>query len=104
MRLIREHDRRIKTGVPRSPWYALMAEGIAPKPVKLGARSVAWIEDELEAWMRELETKRERPRGNGSSLASRAPLFGHLVSDNLPERDFIARTTAALLRQQQRGR
>jgi prophage regulatory protein len=58
MRLIRERDRRIKTGVPRSTWYSLMAEGIAPKPVKLGPRSVAWIEDELEAWMRELETKR----------------------------------------------
>ncbi len=39
-----------------------MAEGIAPKPVKLGPRSVAWIEDELEVWMRELETKRERSR------------------------------------------
>ena len=63
MRLIRERDRRIKTGVPRSTWYALMAEGIAPKPVKLGPRSVAWIEDELEAWMRELETKRERTAG-----------------------------------------
>ena len=60
MRLIRERDRRTKTGVPRSTWYALMAEGLAPKPVKLGPRSVAWIEDELEAWMGELEAKRER--------------------------------------------
>jgi prophage regulatory protein len=60
VRLIRERDRRIKTGVPRSTWYSLMAEGRAPKPVKLGERSVAWIEDELEYWMCELETKRER--------------------------------------------
>lgn len=60
MRLIRERDRRIKTGVPRSTWYALMAQGIAPKPVNLGPHSVAWIEDELEAWMRELKTRRER--------------------------------------------
>jgi len=60
MRLIRERDRRTKTGVPRSTWYALMSEGLAPKPVKLGPRSVAWIEDELEAWMGELEAKRER--------------------------------------------
>jgi predicted DNA-binding transcriptional regulator AlpA len=37
-----------------------MAQRIAPKPVKLGPRSVAWIEDELEAWMRGLETKRDR--------------------------------------------
>jgi prophage regulatory protein len=60
VRLIREQDRRIKTGVPRSTWYALMAEGRAPKPVMLGPRPVAWIEDELDAWMLELERKRER--------------------------------------------
>ncbi len=59
MRLIRERDRRVMTGVPRSTWYALMAEGAAPKPVQLGLRSVAWIEDELDAWMRALETRRD---------------------------------------------
>jgi len=58
MRLIRERDRRTMTGVPRSTWYALMTNGMAPKPVKLGPRSVAWIEDELEVWMRELEIRR----------------------------------------------
>ena len=62
MRLIRERDRHIKTGVPRSTWYALIAKGLAPQPVKLGRRPVAWIEDELEAWMRELETRRESVR------------------------------------------
>ena len=58
MRLIRERDRRTMTGVPRSTWYALMTNGMAPKPVKLGPRSVAWIEDELEVWMCELEIRR----------------------------------------------
>lgn len=58
MRLIRERDRRTMTGVPRSTWYALMTNGMAPKPVKLGPRSVAWIEGELEVWMRELEIRR----------------------------------------------
>jgi hypothetical protein len=47
------------TGVPKSTWYALMATGQAPKPVKLGPRSVAWIEREVEIWMRELERRRE---------------------------------------------
>ena len=46
------------TGVPRSTWYALMTNGMAPKPVKLGPRSVARIEDELEVWIRELEIRR----------------------------------------------
>ena len=60
MRFIRERDRRLKTGIPRSTWYALMAKGLAPQPIKLSQRSVAWVEDELEAWMRELETGRPR--------------------------------------------
>jgi prophage regulatory protein len=58
MRLLRERDRRLLTGVPRSTWYVLMAQGVAPKPVKLGARSVAWIEGEVDAWMRELKARR----------------------------------------------
>ncbi len=66
MRLIRERDRRAMTGVPRSTWYALMAEGAAPKPVQLGLRSVAWIEDEIEAWMQELETRRDSGQGASS--------------------------------------
>ena len=37
-------------------------------------------------------------------LESRAPSLGCVVSDNLPDRDFIERTTAELLRQQQRER
>ena len=64
MRFIRERDRRLKTGIPRSTWYALMAKGLAPQPIKLSQRSVAWVEDELEAWMRELETRR---RGTGTA-------------------------------------
>ncbi len=59
MRQIRERDRRTMTGVRRSTWYALMTNGLAPKPVKLGPRSVAWIEGELEAWMHERESRRE---------------------------------------------
>lgn len=47
------------TGVPRSTWYVLMTNGLAPKPVKLGPRSVAWLEHELESWMSELQRRRE---------------------------------------------
>ena len=44
------------------------------------------------------------PPGSGPSLACRAPSLGCLMSDNAPERDFIERTTAALVRQQERER
>jgi predicted DNA-binding transcriptional regulator AlpA len=36
-----------------------MAKDLAPHPVKLGERSVAWIEDELEAWMHQLRTQKK---------------------------------------------
>lgn len=46
-RLVRNAERERITGVPTSTWYALQAQGRAPKPVKLSERAVAWIEDEL---------------------------------------------------------
>lgn len=36
-------------GISRSKVEALVAEGVLPKPYKLGARTVAWRSDELEA-------------------------------------------------------
>ena len=40
------------TGLPRSTIYELMSEGRFPRPVRLGGRSVAWIEAEILAWQR----------------------------------------------------
>ena len=39
--------------------YRLMANGDFPRPVKLGARAVAWWEDEVLEWME------QRPRSTG---------------------------------------
>jgi uncharacterized glyoxalase superfamily protein PhnB len=74
------------TGVPRSTWYALMAEGAAPQ---LRLRSVPWIEDELQAWMHELETRLLHPnpgrggwpRGHdpGDPCLCRRPPVGEMV-------------------------
>lgn len=36
-------------GISRSTAEALIAQGLLPKPYKLGARTVAWRSDELEA-------------------------------------------------------
>lgn len=50
-RLVREPQRKHITGCPQSTWYKAMAEGTAPKPVKIGPQAVAWIEDELFEWV-----------------------------------------------------
>ena len=47
------------TGVPRSTIYDMMDRGTFPKPVPLGERSVAWLENEIAAWQRSRIEARE---------------------------------------------
>lgn len=42
-----------KTGTPRSSIYEQIKLGNFPKPVRLGVRSVGWLEEEVEKWIRE---------------------------------------------------
>ena len=46
-----------RTGLGRSALYALMLAGKFPRPLRIGARAVAWLEDEVDEWIR------KRPRG-----------------------------------------
>lgn len=41
------------TGLCRSSIYQMEAEGRFPRRVKIGARSVGWIESELQIWLRQ---------------------------------------------------
>lgn len=41
------------TGLARSTVYKFIAEGRFPKPVKLGARMVVWVEGEIQQWIQE---------------------------------------------------
>ncbi|KWV94503.1 hypothetical protein ASS64_09360 [Erythrobacter sp. AP23] len=50
-RVLRIKEVRHKTGLGRSTIYRWMDEGRFPKPVHLGARSVAWIEHEIDQWL-----------------------------------------------------
>jgi prophage regulatory protein len=40
-----------KTGESTSTIYEKMARGEFPRPIRLGKRSVGWIEDELDAYI-----------------------------------------------------
>lgn len=40
-----------RTTLSRSHLYALMKEGKFPKPLKIGARSVGWRVEDVEAWI-----------------------------------------------------
>ena len=47
------------TGLARSTVYKFIAEGRFPKPVKLGARMVAWVESEVQDWIQEKIEQRQ---------------------------------------------
>lgn len=52
---VRELTRRSTTRI-----YVDMAEGRFPRPVRIGARSVAWREQDLESWLQDRIAERGR--------------------------------------------
>jgi prophage regulatory protein len=41
----------LKTGHKKTAWYAEVAARRAPQPIRIGLRSVAWLESELDAYL-----------------------------------------------------
>jgi len=41
------------TGLPKSTLYHYIKQAKFPRPVKLGVRSVGWIKEEVEDWLKE---------------------------------------------------
>lgn len=60
MKLIRLKQVMECTGLARSTVYKFIAEGDFPKPVKLGVRVAAWVEAEIQEWVKEKIANRER--------------------------------------------
>lgn len=50
-RFIRRGEVEKRTGLTTSTLYDMMARSEFPKPIRLGPRIVAWIEDEIQEWM-----------------------------------------------------
>ena len=51
MRLIKLKEVIQKTSLGHSSIYKFIAEGKFPKQVSLGAKSVAWLESEVDDWI-----------------------------------------------------
>lgn len=49
--IIRLPEVRARTGLSRSEIYRREALGEFPKRLSLGARSVGWLSDEIQAWI-----------------------------------------------------
>lgn len=50
-RFLRLAEVKHLVGLGRSAIYRKVKAGEFPSPVSLGARAVAWLSDEIEAWM-----------------------------------------------------
>lgn len=53
MQILRRPEVEGKTGLARSTLYAAIAAGKFPAPIRLGARSVGWLADEVDGWLAE---------------------------------------------------
>jgi prophage regulatory protein len=42
---------KVKVGLSRSSIYSAVAETRFPKPIRLGARAVGWLESEVDEWV-----------------------------------------------------
>ncbi len=50
-RLLRLPEVKEKVGLSRTAIYRLIAEGHFPRQVCIGPRTVAWCQEDLEAWI-----------------------------------------------------
>ena len=59
IRMIREPEREQITGISRTNFWRMEKAGKAPKRVRLGKNTVAWLESEIHAWLKERAAARE---------------------------------------------
>ena len=59
-KVLRRKAVEAKTGNSTSTIYEKMAAGEFPKPIKLGARAVGWLEDEIDGWIERRLAERDR--------------------------------------------
>lgn len=57
--MLEKHYRRTEvesiTGLSRSTIYDMMARGDFPRPVRIGAKAVAWPESKISKWLSQRE-------------------------------------------------
>lgn len=61
-KLLRRKEVSSRTGMARSTIYDHMKRGDFPSPIKIGERTVGWVESEIETWLCQQISK---SRGDG---------------------------------------
>lgn len=71
IRIIRLAQVKETTGLCRSVIYQLEADGKFPNRVSIGARSVGWVESEVQGWIAEriAASRSKKSRGLAEAIA-----------------------------------
>ncbi len=56
-RMLRRPEVERITGLKKSTLYDLMGKNLFPKPIKVGARAVCWLEGEIDSWIQDQISK-----------------------------------------------
>lgn len=71
MRLLRLAEVKNRVGYGRASIYRLISAGQFPRPYSLGARAVAWLESDIDAWIEARVNRQGAPTGDSPSPKSR---------------------------------
>lgn len=61
-KILRRRQVECLTGLSRSTIYLWISEGTFPKPVSLGTRSVGWLSQEVDRWIKQRIADRDGGR------------------------------------------
>ena len=67
IRILRWPEVKERVGICRSHAHALAGEGKFPKPIKLSERASAWVESEIDEWLRD-RIAESRPTSNSPAV------------------------------------
>ncbi len=51
LKVLRRREVQLRTGLPSSSLYALIAQGEFPHPIQLSVNRVGWLEHEINDWI-----------------------------------------------------
>jgi prophage regulatory protein len=85
-RVLRLPQVRARVGLCRSSLYADIAAGTFPAPVKLGRRSVGWLESEIEQWLADRIERRRKPAAPRERSATKPDDVRRIQQERLASR------------------
>lgn len=57
---------RSRVGYSRSTIYIRVADGTFPKPIRLGARAIGWLESDIDEWIASRVEESRNPTGKSA--------------------------------------